>query len=116
MLAPSSGVSSDGGFVRPIWRRCRPAIPSRTRPSTILTTKMPVAGDVPLAGGEFPVAEMVTAATAASAASQPKMNPAPFRGPFFDATIKMKIVSATGYSAIARPMRTRSTTTGRTRS
>ena len=58
--------------------------------------EIPIDGDVPWAGGVFPVAEIVTAATAASAASQPKMKAAPFRRPFLEPTIRMKMVSATG--------------------
>jgi hypothetical protein len=61
-----------------------------------LKTKMPIEGEVPAAGGLFPVAKIVTAASTARVANQPKMNPAPLRGPFFDAKIKMKTVSATG--------------------
>ncbi len=55
-----------------------------------------IEGAVPVAGGLFPVANIVTAATTASAANQPKINPAPLRGPCFDARIRMEIVSATG--------------------
>ena len=80
----------------PMRRRWRSATATKTSPSTILTVKMPVEGAVPGAGGLFPVAEIVTAATAASTTNQPKMNPAPFRGPCFDARIRMKIVSPTG--------------------
>ena len=74
----------------------------------ILTTKTAIDGDVLLAGGVFPVAAIVTAVTTASAANYPKMNPAPLRTPFFDDTIRMKMVSAIGYSAMANPMRMRS--------
>jgi len=69
---------------------------SKTRPSTILITKMPVEGAVPVAGGLFPVAKIVTAETTAGATNQPKMNPAPLRGPCLDARTRMKMVRATG--------------------
>jgi hypothetical protein len=61
-----------------------------------MTTKMPLEGAVPEAGGLFPVAKIVTVATTASAANQPKTNPALLRGPCFDARSRMKMVSATG--------------------
>src|SRR5580704_17050503 len=58
-------------------------------------------------GGLLPVRSTVAATTTASETSQPKMNPAPFRTPPWDARIRMNAVSGIGSSVIAKPIRTR---------
>ena len=73
----------------------------------ILTISAAIDGAVLDLGGLFPVNATVNATTAASDASHPKMNAAPFLTPFFDASTRMNAVNGIGSSVITRPMMTR---------
>ena len=62
-------------------------------------------------GGLLPVASTVTVTTIARDTSHPNTKAAPFRTPRLEGSTTMKAVSGSGSNAIARPIRTRSSTT-----
>jgi len=74
-----------GFFGRPIRRRCRIAIATRTAPIAILTARDVSDGAVLGLGGLLPVASTVTVTTTARDTSHPNTNAAPFLRPRFEA-------------------------------
>ena len=61
-------------------------------------------------GGLLPVASTVTATTIASDTSHPNTNAAPLITPRWEGSTTMNAVSGSGSNAIAKPIRTRSST------
>src|SRR5215469_16184853 len=100
-----------GGLGRPILRWCRTAVTTRNAPRAIFTASAASEGAVFGLGGLLPVARTVTETTTASETSQPNTNAAPLRVPPLAGSTIKNAVSGSGSSAIARPIRTRSSIT-----
>ena len=94
-----------------ILRRCRTAIATRPTPMAIFTARSTSEGAVFGLGGSLPVVSTVTVTTIARDASQPNTNAAPFFTPRFEGSTTRNAVNGSGSSAIAKPIRTRSSTT-----
>ena len=111
----STCVCHFGGFFgflgRPILRRCRIASATRPAPIAIFAASAPSEGAVFGLGGLLPVASTVTVTTMARDTSHPNVHAAPFLTPRFEGSTTMKADSGSGSSAIARPIRTRFSTT-----
>ena len=99
-----------GFFGRPSRRRCRIATATRKTPIAIFTASCAREGAVFGLGGLLPVASTVTATTIASDTSHPNTNPAPLTAPRCEGSTTMNAVSGNGSNAIAKPIRTRSST------
>jgi hypothetical protein len=108
----SSRAIQPGGF-RGAPRRChrRHATQISHAPMAALTARAAVDGALLGAGGWPPVSSSTAAMTTTREASQPKMNPSPFRTPRLAPRIRMKATSVIGSRVIASPMIRRLSTT-----
>jgi hypothetical protein len=100
-----------GFFGCPILRRCRIAIATRKTPIAIFAASAPSEGAVFGLGGLLPVASTVIATTIARDTSHPNTNAAPFTAPRREGSRTMNVRIGSGSNAIAKPIRTRSSTT-----
>src|SRR5580692_3941210 len=100
-----------GFFGRPLLRRCRIAIATRTTPMAIFTATPASEGAVLGLGGLLPVASTVTTTTTTRDASHPNTKAAPFLTPRLEGSTTRNAINGSGSSATAAPIRTRLSTT-----